>query len=322
MVSPIESGRRLLTNITSRKKAFVKGAMVVGGTAVAFSGIGSGIRIQGVEAQGPTPTPATDAINPVESTPAPNQVLLKNPNTGECVLVVFPNQTITPDTNPTPTPVADGQPVSANIEPTSGPTPAPELIAQAPGVDTAPLLEAQDDPTTWEPCVEGEKPTATLTAEPTVAPTEEPTSTPTTIPTTEPTKAPSFPPSPKATPVIENIINSEIPDKKPSTLAKIINNDLTKAYKEPDAESVWPKKLADIHWDGCQHDNKTTSHEFLNIELSCSALFITLYETFQKTQNIKFYKAALDVSHYALSVLPPKYQREFIESLRLSFPQG
>ena len=218
MVSPIESGRRLPT----RKNLLVKGVMVVGGAATALSGLG-GLKTQRVEAQGSTPTPvATDAINPVESTPAPNQVLLKNPNTGECILVVFPNQNINPDLNPTPTPVADGQVISANVEPTSGPTPTPELIAQAPGVDvnTDPLLQAQDDPTTWEPCKEGEEPTATMTAEPTVAPVK-PTATPTLTPTaeltTKPVSTPTAQPTPPLPTALPTIKPSAPPSRPPST---------------------------------------------------------------------------------------------------------
>lgn len=347
MLSPIENGRRLLTNITSRKKTLVKGAMIVGGTAATFSGLG-GFKTQRVDAQDSTPTPtATETINPIEPTLAPNQVLLKNPNTGECVLVVFPNQNINPEINPTPTPDANGQPISAIAKPTNEPVPTPDLIAQAPGVDsvnTAPLLQPQDDPTAWEPCAEGEEPTATMTAKPTVAPTEVPTSTPTVepiptptvtptaqptaAPTPEPTSVPSNPPSnrpsPEATPkpaTVEDWLDGDYPNKEGDAIDGIIENLFAAAPEAADVSwfgTPYSQAITQA-WKVCKNGSTAGGNKDFNRKGSCIVTAGGIFKGFSKEEPKLARKAFEAVVGFAQEILPNPYKKDLVREIKENF---
>ncbi len=159
----------------SRDAAIALAAILAGGT-----GIGLLSTTREVSAQNPTLTPASTDVITGQVSPAPKEVLLKDPITKNCVLVIFPNATPAPDiqpaVQPTPVPVAqaieDGQATEQPVT-TAGPTQEPEQIAL---VEGDPLPEGeQPDFSTWFPCEDEEEPTATMTAEPTAPPTDEPT---------------------------------------------------------------------------------------------------------------------------------------------------
>lgn len=161
----------------SRDAAIALAAILAGGT-----GIGLLSTTREVSAQNSTSTPASTDVITGQVTPAPKEVLLKNPITENCVLVIFPNATLAPDIQPAvqPTPVLvaqaieDGQATEQPVT-TAGPTQEPEQIAL---VEGSPLPEGeQPDFSTWLPCEDGEEPTATMTAKPTQKASQDPNPT-------------------------------------------------------------------------------------------------------------------------------------------------
>ena len=142
----------MIRGIERKTAMLVSAALTVGGAG----SIGMASEVKAQEAS-PSPVPSDVAVNPNETS---NEVLLKNPNTGECTLVVFP-----PMETPVTSPLPEASPTQS-AEPTMEPSFSPEPSAE-------PTVEA--DYTLWQACNDGEQPVATETANPTEPPVVEPT---------------------------------------------------------------------------------------------------------------------------------------------------
>ncbi|MEK7551644.1 MAG: hypothetical protein AAB532_03520, partial [Patescibacteria group bacterium] len=124
--------------------------------------------------------------------------------------------------------------------------------------NTDPLLQAQDDPTTWEPCVEGEKPTATMTAEPTI----EPVAIPTAQPTPELTREPSATIKPEILTPENGIFNQEYQEVTLNNLTKYAHR--IYAPIEEDGLDLPPSKVlpetSQFHDNNLKYINKTLGY--------------------------------------------------------------
>ena len=273
----------MVRGIERKTAMLVSAALTVGGAG----SIGMASEVKAQEAS-PSPVPSDVAVNPNETS---NEVLLKNPNTGECTLVVFP-----PMETPVTSPLPEASPTQS-AEPTMEPSFSPEPSAE-------PTVEA--DYTLWQACNDGEQPVATETANPTEPPVVEPT------PSTEPT--------PEVTPEPQNLYTI-ISGKHPKVKASKITKELTNAYdKNPAATKIWEEKLVKVAWQGCQKDNHRTQHKFLNIEEACNAVVFTSYQIFQETGDENFYKLAKDAYNFGWNALPKNYRKDMNKYFEFNFP--
>jgi len=137
----------------------------------------------------------------------------------------------------------------------------------------------------------------------TIAPSEIPTLKPT--PTIEITPASSITPAPEASP-FKGLSIVEVKELINATPLQI-KTEIEKAYlADPNAEEIWKKSVALEMISESQFGVPSDASRYIQLDrLSAADIGIhKLYDIYIQTQDISFYKAALDFYSYAIKNIP------------------